>query len=669
MKIFSVSLATLSACVCGLGNNFTYVPKDILLQFPTDQDGDIYVLDEKEQLSRLCSVYFRYDTRDKRVPSPVSLLRFLYDETEAKTRYPNARDIAGEVARFIAKHDTVDTERRLFFVSFTNYVSPVQTVPEGIAEVSILRTKENNIDYLYKKERDHGNIFDRFLVVEEYKREDKEKTLRIKNFPAKRKEAILLLSFLAEKEFQLDLEAASDMHGEEGNKWGLKLHYRVSLFVSEENKWCLKPFDLTETKIKKLGVSSFDITQMNLKNTYIEELVLIDESALVFFYNSIENSEFYVEKVSFGNRLNPKNEKFLKLIKRVHEGETAVPKKIKELALNRNSFFEFLEKASRTAQKKIHVEELTVTQGGKDKGPGIGTNTRIVISKRISIRGNACVLLFIEFSPELNHLNIDEIQRQCRSPRITIPRINMILTKNKIAVRENMQVFQFLKKNITTTEVSFFASSGKKALESTEITLAVGEMESICFGGKGLSVLSSITNEKIDVRHIVVMDITCFSNEEETKKKVFVIRESLYMRNTGILFLELLENTVFIPVIKIEVDRCMEHLDWVEETVGIHIETNALVENISPGIKDAREIKQKIGEMVAKKKVVVENKVGYQKLVFEEDLKHEEKSETGESEEQPITEYKDQELSFREKPKRYLHRYDFSGYLYGNYED
>ncbi|OIR55916.1 MAG: uncharacterized protein A8A55_3336, partial [Amphiamblys sp. WSBS2006] len=153
------------------------------------------------------------------------------------------------------------TERKLFFVSFADEASPVQAVPKGIAEVSVVRPEESNIDYLYKKEKEHGSIFDRFLVVEECKREDKDKRPRIKNIPAKRKEAALLLSFLAAKEFQFDLEAISDIHGE-GNKWGLKLPYGTSLFISEENSCCLKLFDLTETRIKKLTVSSFDITRM-----------------------------------------------------------------------------------------------------------------------------------------------------------------------------------------------------------------------------------------------------------------------------------------------------------------------------------------------------------------------------------------------------------------------
>ncbi|OIR55728.1 MAG: uncharacterized protein A8A55_3526, partial [Amphiamblys sp. WSBS2006] len=176
------------------------------------------------------------------------------------------------------------------------------------------------------------------------------------------------------------------------------------------------------------------------------------------------------------------------------------------------------------------------------------TETRIVVSKKISITGNARVLLFVEFGPELSHFNIDEIQRQCRSPWIDMPRISILLAENRIIVKKNLYVLQFLKKNITATEVSFFIQSGKKAPERIKITLAVGEMESIVFGSKGLSVLSSITNEKIDTRHMEVMDIVGVFDreEEEIKKKEFVIRERLYMRNTGIFFMELLEETIFI---------------------------------------------------------------------------------------------------------------------------
>ncbi|OIR56609.1 MAG: uncharacterized protein A8A55_2643, partial [Amphiamblys sp. WSBS2006] len=80
--------------------------------------------------------------------------------------------------------------------------------------------------------------------------------------------------------------------------------------------------------------------------------------------------------------------------------------------------------------------------------------------------------------------------------------------------------------------------------------------------------------------------------------------------------------------------RCTKDLGRFEETAGVYIETNALVENISPGIESAREMKQKIGEMIAQKETIMKTEVGYQKLVFEEDSKHGEQSETKESSEQ-----------------------------------
>ncbi|OIR56088.1 MAG: uncharacterized protein A8A55_3166, partial [Amphiamblys sp. WSBS2006] len=269
------------------------------------------------------------------------------------------------------------------------------------------------------------------------------------------------------------------------------------------------------------------------------------------------------------------------------------------------------------------------------------TSTRIVVSKRINIKGNTRVLLFIELGPEISHLNIGEIQRQCRSPRIDMLRISIQLTKSKINIGESLYALQFLKKNITATEVCFFAKKGKEAVKNTKITFAAEELESIFFGNQGLSVLLSITNRKINTGYMAVMDTAkCLSNEEKEaiRKKEFVIREKLYMKNTGILFLELFGNTAFIPVMEVEIDCSQEHWGRFEETIGVHIETNALLEKISPGIKDAGEIKQKIGEMITQKEPVVKVFSRYQKLLFEEDIEHEEQRELRESEEKPIAE-------------------------------
>ncbi|OIR55718.1 MAG: uncharacterized protein A8A55_3536, partial [Amphiamblys sp. WSBS2006] len=103
------------------------------------------------------------------------------------------RDIAREVSSFLAEHATVDTqagtvrivshntqtvfhltEQKMFFVSFPNGEVSVQAVPEGIAEVSIPGPEEISvIDYLYKKEKEHGNLFDSFLIAEECKYGDR----------------------------------------------------------------------------------------------------------------------------------------------------------------------------------------------------------------------------------------------------------------------------------------------------------------------------------------------------------------------------------------------------------------------------------------------------------------------------------------------------------------
>ncbi|OIR56371.1 MAG: uncharacterized protein A8A55_2882 [Amphiamblys sp. WSBS2006] len=166
----------------------------------------------------------------------------------------------------------------------------------------------------------------------------------------------------------------------------------------------------------------------------------------------------------------------------------------------------------------------------------------------------------------------------------------------------------------------------------------------------------------------------------------------------------------------------MKYWGGFGKTNGIHIGTNSLVENII-GLK----IKQRIWETIIQQETVVKNKNGYQKLVFEEDFrhgeqseseessklpitkhpklkefkedsKHEEQSEIGESSEQPImecreleefkedskheeqskpeesneqpiTEHQDQEVCLKEGSKRYLCCCDFSDYLYGDYDD
>ncbi|OIR57129.1 MAG: uncharacterized protein A8A55_2116 [Amphiamblys sp. WSBS2006] len=675
MQIFSVLLAAVSVCASAFDSDFAYVSEKVLPKFPTLKKRDVYILDEETPPNKLCSVLFTPVARDKTVPSPVSLLRFLYDGTEARTRCQEARDITEEVARFLAEHAIVDTrtgtvrvasqnaqtvfqmtEQKLFFVSFKNGEFSVQEVPKGTAEVFVLGPKESGIEYLYKKEKEHRNLFDRFLIAEECKHEDRWKNSRILNFPRKRKEAALLLPFLAAKEFQFDLEVAKEIHEEEGNKTYLKIPYGIGMFVNEKNSCYLKLFDLTGTKIKKLTVSSFDITKINLKNTTIEELFLEDEAAVEFFYSSIENHKLCVEKLSFGAKSNLWSGIFLKLIKGVQGGENVAPRKIKTLVFSKRSFFDFLEEARGIPQKEIHVEDLFVAQNGRGSGPETGTSTKIVVSKRINIRGNPCVLLFIELGPELNHLDIDGLQRQCRYLRTDMPRINIQLTKNKIIIREPLYTLQFLKKNITATDVGFFAISGKNTPMNTKITLAAGEMESIFFRNQGLSVLLSLTNKKINTGYITVMDtVNCLSNEEkeEIRGKEFVIREKLYMKNAGILFLELLGNTAFIPVMEVEIDCWKEHWGRFEETIGVHIETNALLEKISPGIKGAGYIKQKIGEMVAQKEPVVKAFSRYPKLVFEEDIEHEEQIELRESEEQAIAEYQEEEdIEHEEQPEQ-----------------
>ncbi|OIR57189.1 MAG: uncharacterized protein A8A55_2053 [Amphiamblys sp. WSBS2006] len=165
-------------------------------------------------------VYFPPTEKGKRVPSPVSLLRFVYDETEAKTFYLEASDIIEEVARFVSEHvagvietDTVRVEpyskhqtefllaEQNPFLSLSNTQSVVQALPEGIAEVSIVRQKKTTSAIVTKKK--HRNFVDWFLIIEECRCEDRWPATR--NFPTRRKEAALPRPF-SQKEFLFDPE-------------------------------------------------------------------------------------------------------------------------------------------------------------------------------------------------------------------------------------------------------------------------------------------------------------------------------------------------------------------------------------------------------------------------------------------------------------------------------
>ncbi|OIR56109.1 MAG: uncharacterized protein A8A55_3145 [Amphiamblys sp. WSBS2006] len=169
MQNISVFVAALSVCVGALSGNFTYVPRDVLPLFQTEQERSIYVLDESKQPNILCSVYFRYAARNNYFSSPVSLPRFVYDEAEARTHYPNARDIAEEVARFIADHVTVDKNRGCSLsTSRAPYLQSKQF--QKVLPRFLYRGIKRKQDRIFlKKEREHGNLFDRFLIAEEYK--------------------------------------------------------------------------------------------------------------------------------------------------------------------------------------------------------------------------------------------------------------------------------------------------------------------------------------------------------------------------------------------------------------------------------------------------------------------------------------------------------------------
>ncbi|OIR56125.1 MAG: uncharacterized protein A8A55_3129, partial [Amphiamblys sp. WSBS2006] len=447
-------------------------------------------------------------------------------------------------------------------------------VPKDIAELSILKQdeksfeyrfrRENIVDYYrYKKGKEHGSHFDNLLIVDDtLEHGDKKNPPRIKNFPTERKEAVLLLSFLAEKELVLELGEIQDTHPEEENKWGLELPYGVNLFVNEESSCYLELFDLTNTRIKKLCVSSFDIAEVNLKNTHIEELFLVDEAAMEFFYNSMEKTTLKVDQFSFGFESYREDKTISRTLRWIYEQKKPTPRKIKCLSLKKDNLFGLLEEAKRINQREIHVEELSIKNYKRlteaQKKVAAQPETKIFVNKRLELRGNVFVLLYIELSPELKHLKIDGMKENKRR-YFNDDDTYMVLTKSKTIIKNFWYPINTLKRNITATELVFFSYnfSGRR----TGITLAK-EMESICLEGS-MVFLSHIANDKIDVRRMEIADILgrpSYPEEDEEmmlKRKEFVIRERLYMRNAGIFFMLFLAKATFIPTIEIEMSSRM----------------------------------------------------------------------------------------------------------------
>ncbi|OIR56976.1 MAG: uncharacterized protein A8A55_2273 [Amphiamblys sp. WSBS2006] len=58
MQSFSVLLTSASVCVYALDSDFVYVSEKVLPRFQTEQERDVYILDEETSPNRLCSVLF-----------------------------------------------------------------------------------------------------------------------------------------------------------------------------------------------------------------------------------------------------------------------------------------------------------------------------------------------------------------------------------------------------------------------------------------------------------------------------------------------------------------------------------------------------------------------------------------------------------------------------------
>ncbi|OIR58455.1 MAG: uncharacterized protein A8A55_0769 [Amphiamblys sp. WSBS2006] len=648
MAIFLRNLAGVYAL--GQDSCFAHVSESVLPRLNPAKEHEIYLLKKAEQPQLLSSIYFASTTEH------TSVFRFVYDEKEARRFYPNTEDkhIVEKTTSFIASHTAVDaetntvrivsqnkeevfqlSEKRLFLVSFSHGQPSIQVVPNGVAEVSVGERTKTSTFYRYRKEGEHEGLLDNLLVAEECS-EEKHKV--IERVPGKTKDADLLLSFLAAKEFQINLREELD------RECRLRIPYGVCLLFSEKSSGCLmKTFCLENTRIKRITAAAFDITKTSfrLQRTRIEELFLSDIVAIRFFYESIEKTqELDIEKLSFGGFFCQKDrnasdidrllqQKDKNILKIIGWGCKRNPKKtspkIKKLLLEKTNFFCFLEEAAKTGEREIHVEELSVAQRGEASAPE--TDTKIFVSKKLKIEGNIRVLLSIVLGPELNHLDFREVQRQCGWSRTKTPEINISLTKNKIFINETLYACKLLAKDITAATVGVFAGNGEDTLAGKRIKLGAEGLECICLRKGGLHFLLSIENEEIRARNMEVVNTkrTLFSEkeQEEVKKKKFVIGQRLYMRNSGVLFLLFLGEKNYIPEIEIEFDSYLQDWRCLRKGLGKrslgenYVETNFfLMVYAGPNMGGIENLIEKI---IRQKRIVLGTVSGHPTLVFDQE--------------------------------------------------
>ncbi|OIR57105.1 MAG: uncharacterized protein A8A55_2137 [Amphiamblys sp. WSBS2006] len=65
---------------------FATVPEEVFSQLQPEKEKDMHLLDEEEAPRKLCFMYFSSAT-ESRATSPVSLLRFFYDEQERPSAF------------------------------------------------------------------------------------------------------------------------------------------------------------------------------------------------------------------------------------------------------------------------------------------------------------------------------------------------------------------------------------------------------------------------------------------------------------------------------------------------------------------------------------------------------------------------------------------------------
>ncbi|OIR58891.1 MAG: uncharacterized protein A8A55_0325 [Amphiamblys sp. WSBS2006] len=635
----------LATSVCVLGERadhtvFAYVPKEVLPRLQTEEQ-EFYVFKEQTQPKKLSSVYFASTTQPRNPQTPVSLLRFVYDETEAGrfgylTKKSAARCAKETAAWFIAECVSVDVRRKCvtvksaaesaafpqskqktFFISFGKDVS-VQIVPDNIAGFFTQEKKHQATPCVHVRHEPYRDLFDNFVASDIPKSTHQTKTISV--LPTKRKNLLPFLSFLVKNKIQL--RAEHEIEVSDGDTRKTRIPEGLSLFLGSTYKSFLSCFSLENTRLACLAVSSIDFAQISLRNTHIEELFFHDSPAIETFYR-LRNclGETRIDTFSFKTE-GSSDEKVAKTIRWVYARDPEnAPQKIKQLVL-KNNVSDFLEEAWRNRLGRIHVEDLFLCQDEYTPLPDTG---RVFVSRKLVLRGSVFLFFAVELGPDLDHLKIHELRERCLFfffEEQTQPKtISVQLEVDRVCIEETMFLVSFLNRKTTAARLELCTPRPEDPCQKGRID--VGRLELLVLKHRGINILPNITNKEIIVDRLEVTThmYSAPDTEEEIKTKRFVIRKELHMTNNGVFFMKFLGRNTFIPKIRISFDACIERrhrnleialnqLVAVCQENSILVRTNLLV---SPCLDH---MENRINGIIVQRNIFVKDSSRYKKLVF-----------------------------------------------------